>query len=699
MQDKYSLLQAYFGYDTFRTGQEDIIDALATGRDAVGIMPTGAGKSLCFQIPALMLEGVSLVISPLISLMKDQVNALTQAGIPAAFLNSSLTAVQQRRVLDNAREGRYTILYVAPERLSATEFLGFTRLAKIPFVGVDEAHCVSQWGQDFRPSYLRISEFIQGMEVRPVVGAFTATATKRVREDMVRLLCLRDPVVVSTGFDRQNLFFEVDNPRDKFSALRLFLEQREGKSGIIYCLTRKTVEEVSRRLRDLGFPATRYHAGLPDQERRENQDRFQADEAPIMVATNAFGMGIDKSNVSYVVHYNMPKNMEGYYQEAGRAGRDGAPAECLLLYSGQDVVTNQFLIDKAGDNEEMDQEAMEAFQQEERARLRTMTFYCHTQDCLRAYILRYFGDEAPVRCGNCSNCTGDTRQEDITVEAQKILSCVKRMGERFGIGMVVDTLRGSKNEKVLRFGFDKLSTYGIMADTKAPRLREIINQLVLGGYLALTDTEYPVLRLGSRAKGLLFGGETITINVAKTREERTEKPPRQTRGRLRDPRLFTKLQALRRELALAQSVPAFVIFADASLLDMCNKLPTTRERLLEVGGVGQAKLQRYGDQFLAVIREHLEEAGTAGAGETAEPVEVEALTYRETLAAQGMEQAFKRWTDQEDAELRGEYSVGKSLEEMAQSHGRTRRAIEMRLEKLGLAQTDDSAVPTDDTAT
>ena len=698
MQDKFSLLQTYFGYDTFRTGQEEIIDALTTGRDAVGIMPTGAGKSLCFQIPALLLDGVSLIISPLISLMKDQVNALTQAGIPAAFLNSSLTAAQQRRVLDNARQSKYTILYVAPERLSAPEFLEFSRQAEIPFVGVDEAHCVSQWGQDFRPSYLRISEFIQGMDVRPVVGAFTATATKRVREDMVRLLCLRDPMVVSTGFDRQNLYFEVDNPRDKFGALRLFLEQREGKSGIVYCLTRKTVEEVCQRLRDLGLPATRYHAGLPDQERKGNQERFQADEAPVMVATNAFGMGIDKSNVSYVVHYNMPKNMEGYYQEAGRAGRDGAPAECLLLYSGQDVITNQFLIDKARDNEEMDGEAMEAFRLEERARLRVMTFYCHTQDCLRAYILRYFGDRAPVRCGNCSNCTGNTGKEDVTVEAQKILSCVKRMGERFGMGMVIDTLRGSRNEKVLRFGFDKLSTYGIMADTKATRLREIINQLVLGGYLTLTNTEFPVLQLGPGAKGLLFGGETVTVNAAKVKKEATERPPRQTRGQLRDPRLFSKLQALRGKLASIQSVPAFVIFADASLLDMCNKRPTTREELLEVSGVGQAKLERYGDKFLAVIRAHLEETGTVEEGGIAEPVEVEALTYREALAAQGVVQAFKRWTDQEDVELRGEFDLGKSLEEIAQAHGRTRRAIEMRLEKLGLELPDNPGTSADNDA-
>jgi len=698
MQDKFAVLEQYFGYHAFRGGQEQMIDAIVAGKDALGIMPTGAGKSICFQIPSLILPGVSLVISPLISLMKDQVNALTQAGIPAAFLNSSLTASQQRRVLDNARQGKYTILYVAPERLSAPEFLEFSRQAEIPFVGVDEAHCVSQWGQDFRPSYLRISEFIQGMDVRPVVGAFTATATKRVREDMVRLLCLRDPMVVSTGFDRQNLYFEVDNPRDKFGALRLFLEQREGKSGIVYCLTRKTVEEVCQRLRDLGLPATRYHAGLPDQERKGNQERFQADEAPVMVATNAFGMGIDKSNVSYVVHYNMPKNMEGYYQEAGRAGRDGAPAECLLLYSGQDVITNQFLIDKARDNEEMDGEAMEAFRLEERARLRVMTFYCHTQDCLRAYILRYFGDRAPVRCGNCSNCTGNTSKEDVTVEAQKILSCVKRMGERFGMGMVIDTLRGSRNEKVLRFGFDKLSTYGIMADTKATRLREIINQLVLGGYLTLTNTEFPVLQLGPGAKGLLFGGETVTVNVAKARKEATERPPRQTRGQLRDPRLFSKLQALRGKLASIQSVPAFVIFADASLLDMCNKRPTTREELLEVSGVGQAKLERYGDKFLEVIRAHLEEAGTAEEGGTAEPVEVEALTYREALAAQGVVQAFKRWTDQEDVELRGEFDLGKSLEEIAQAHGRTRRAIEMRLEKLGLELSDNPGAPADDDA-
>ena len=413
---QYEILKQYFGYDTFRDGQDVLINSILEGRDVLGVMPTGAGKSLCYQIPALMMDGITLVISPLISLMKDQVSNLNQVGILAAYINSSLTAAQYYKVLDLARAGRYPIIYVAPERLVSEDFLRFALdgQVKISMVAVDEAHCVSQWGQDFRPSYLKIVDFINRLPVRPVVSAFTATATAEVRDDIIDILMLRDPKVMTTGFDRSNLYFAVQNPKDKYATLVNYLERHKGESGIIYCLTRKVVEEVCSQLIREGFSMTRYHAGLSDGERKQNQEDFIYDRAQIMVATNAFGMGIDKSNVRFVVHYNMPKNMESYYQEAGRAGRDGEPAECILLYGGQDVVTNQFFIDHNQDNEALDAVTREIVMERDRERLRKMTFYCFTNECLRDYILRYFGEYGSNYCGNCSNCLSQFEEVDVT---------------------------------------------------------------------------------------------------------------------------------------------------------------------------------------------------------------------------------------------------------------------------------------------
>lgn len=602
IKDKQSVLRQYFGYSAFRKGQEELIDSLLSRRDAVGIMPTGAGKSICFQVPALLFEGITLVVSPLISLMKDQVNALTQAGIPAAFINSSLTPGQAYTALCRARAGAYKIIYIAPERLLTDAFLDFSQNTEVSFVAVDEAHCISQWGQDFRPSYLKIRRFIDALPKRPVIGAFTATATKEVRQDIISVLELEHPTVVTTGFDRENLYFEVRHPSDKKAALLYILNSNKEKSGIIYCSTRKTVDEVCDALCAAGYAGAKYHAGLLDEERRKNQDDFLYDRCRIMVATNAFGMGIDKSDVSYVVHYNMPKNMESYYQEAGRAGRDGEPAQCILLYGAQDVRTNEFLIENSNGNEELDEHTIRLIKEKDRERLKQMTFYCHTNDCLREYILRYFGETPPNFCGNCSNCNRLFEDIDVTVDAQKILSCVKRAGERYGMKMISDILRGSRKERLFNNNLDGLPTYGIMADTTEKRLLDIIHFLVLQKYLLLTDDEYPVLHLTARSRDVLVNHIPLHMKAAKT-EEKPKEVSRKHVYHEENTTLFGLLKKRRSELAAKQSVPAFVVFSDATLHDMCVKLPKTGDEFLEVSGVGSAKLSKYGTEFLSVIRE------------------------------------------------------------------------------------------------
>ena len=604
--DKLAILKEYFGHKSFRRGQEELIDHILSGNDVLGIMPTGAGKSVCYQVPALMLNGITIVISPLISLMKDQVNALISSGISAACINSSLSQEDYAETMRRAIRGEFKLIYVAPERLGTSEMERLVSSLMISMVTVDEAHCVSQWGQDFRPSYLRIAEFIGRLPQRPVISAFTATATQTVREDIIQLLSLRAPFTAVTGFDRPNLYFSVIKPNNKYSELRRLLDGFGDKCGIIYCLSRRNVEEICDKLRAEGFSATRYHAGLTDDERRTNQDDFIYDRKRIMVATNAFGMGIDKSDVSFVIHYNMPKNIESYYQEAGRAGRDGSPAQCILLYGPSDVRTNSFMIEKSREeNTELSENEKEIILERDKQRLKEMTFYATSTDCLRQFMLRYFGEKAPSYCGNCSSCLNGFEEVDITVDAQKIISCVfrvKQKGRYFGKSMIVDILRGSKNERLVSLGFDKLSTYGIMNDISAKRIRAELDHLIENGYLYNSDDEYPVVELTALSASLLKDRTPVTMKLPK--EEKQKSTKQRNSNESIDDLLFDKLRTLRRELAAEEKVPAYIVFSDAALRDMCRVLPTNMEEFLNVSGVGRIKAEKYGAVFCKLIKEY-----------------------------------------------------------------------------------------------
>jgi len=597
-------LKRYFGYDSFRPGQEEIVSALLAGRDALAIMPTGAGKSLCYQVPALLLPGLTLVISPLISLMQDQVKGLNAAGIHAAFINSSLTETQIARALDLAAEGSYKLVYVAPERLESPVFRSFAVGADISMITVDEAHCISQWGQDFRPSYLKILDFIDSLPRRPIVSAFTATATREVKDDIVCTLRLHDPKVLVTGFDRPNLYFQVERTRRKDDFVIQYLRGHPGESGIIYCATRKNVDKLQELLTEYGFAATKYHAGLPAEARRKNQNDFIYDTAPVIVATNAFGMGIDKSNVRFVLHYNMPQSMENYYQEAGRAGRDGLPSQCVLLFSAQDVIINKFLLDKK-DFAEMDDEEADLLRQRDLQRLQTMERYCQTTECLRNYILAYFGEHSTAPCGNCGSCNNDFDEVDMTDAAKWMINCVAELRGRYGKAILFGTLQGANRARLRELGAERFKSYGRMKDIPRETLERLLAQLLEDGYLVQSDDQYAVLHIGDIAP--LKAGGQVLVKLPPQREPEQARAPKPKRRSPMDAltsaglELFNQLRQLRFDTAQREGLPPYVVFGDKSLVDMCLRAPRRAEDMLGIYGMGERKYEKYGAAFFAVI--------------------------------------------------------------------------------------------------
>lgn len=589
-----SNLKKYFGFDSFRKGQREIIEKILEGRDVLGVLPTGGGKSICYQLPALMKDGLTLVISPLISLMKDQVDALREDGIDSSFINSSLDFETYIDTLNDVRKGKIKLLYISPERLDNEFFRDFLRDINLSFVAVDEAHCISQWGHDFRPSYKLIADLYNIIGPHIQIAAFTATATKEVRDDIINNLALKDPFVKVTGFDRPNLKFIVRKPKDKLRFLKAYLEDRQGKSGIIYASTRNRVDKLQRYLAAAGLSVTKYHAGLSEAERKKAQEDFIFDKKDLVVATNAFGMGIDKSNVGFVIHYNMPKDMESYYQEAGRAGRDGEDADCILLYSAQDIIINKHLINQSSNL---------AYRKIQLEKLQTIINYVNTNKCLRAFILEYFGQDYEGDCDFCSNCLDDIKKEDKTIDAQKILSCIFRLDQKYGISTVVDCLKGSKNKNAREKELENISTYGIMKEKSNEEIKDLIGVLIADGYIKVVGLDYPVLALTEKSKDILFS--KVKFYARKTEVKKSVKHKEQDLASQGDQALFDRLKKVRLDLSKLRKIPPFIIFSDQSLKDMAINKPKNEEEFLKIKGVGEKKLIQYGDIFIAEINDYL----------------------------------------------------------------------------------------------
>lgn len=685
------VLKKYFGYDSFRAGQKDIVESILRGQDVLAVMPTGAGKSICYQIPATMLPGITLVVSPLISLMQDQVKSLNEAGIAAAFMNSSLSEKAFAETVNRARNGNYKIIYVAPERLTNDSFRRFAANVDISMVTVDEAHCISQWGQDFRPSYLKIVEFISGLEKRPMISAFTATATETVRTDIVCTLGLNNPYELVTGFDRENLFFQVDKQQNKDRYLLEFMKEHEGESGIIYCATRKNVEKLYAMLLRNGLSVAKYHAGMSAEERKKMQDDFIYDYTSIVIATNAFGMGIDKSNVRYVIHYNMPQSMENYYQEAGRAGRDGLESKCILLFSPQDIIINRFLLEHK-EMSDMDPIDRDNIRELDAIRLRTMENYCNTTECLRNYILQYFGEETAKPCDNCTNCLKEFEELDMTDEAKQIINCVYEAKGRYGKTVILDTVSGAKTAKLEQYRTTKYKTYGVLQDKNKNLLKKLITQMQFEEYLIETG-EYHLLKIGPAMLHLKDEGTRVLIKISEEDKRPTPTSLKTNKVKSKDAltsvgyALFDELRALRLEIAREENMPPYIIFSDKTLIDMSAKMPMVKEEMLRVTGVGEAKYSKYGSRFLTLIHNYIEKHPEAKHTSDRFSLTSELSAMGQKEKAQLMHgSAYGAWSKEEDDQLRGEFSKSISIKEISETHGRTGGAIRARLKKLGLIE-------------